>query len=89
MHEASILNSLMKKIDTIACGHNAVRVTNVTVWLGALSHFSADHFREHFVIASLGSIAEGANLDVTIDEDINHKNAQDILLKDIDVDIVR
>ena len=87
MHEASLLNSLMKKINGIAAEQKALRVTSVSVWLGAMSHISAGHFREHFVEAARGTIADGADLKVNVDDDIHHKNAQDILLKDLEVDV--
>ena len=35
------------------------------MWLGAFSHISADHFREHFEEATVGHVAEGTQLDVT------------------------
>ena len=87
MHEASLLNSLMNKITGIAAEQKAVRVTRVSVWLGALSHISAGHFREHFVEAARGTIADGADLKVSVDDDIRHANALDILLKDLEVDV--
>ena len=49
MHEASLIRSLMAKLDALAREQQDSRIKRVRVWLGALSHFSADHFREHFV----------------------------------------
>ena len=62
MHEFSLINDLMKKIQDLANDQNSDQVLKVKVWLGALSHISADHFREHFIEASNGSIAEGTLL---------------------------
>jgi len=87
MHEASLLNDLMRKISNIAAEQNALRVTKVSVWVGAMSHMSASHFRDHFVQASCGSVADGADLEVTVDDDIHNDNAQDILLRNIEVDV--
>ncbi len=85
MHEMSLINGLLTKIEAIAREHNVSRVTGVKVRLGALSHISADHFREHFEEGTRGHVAEGARLDIEVAEDINDPNAQDILLISVDV----
>ncbi len=85
MHEASLMNNLMDKILSIANDNNATKVVRVDVWLGALSHMSPLHFGEHYEESSKGTIAEGAELHCEISEVINHPNAQDILLKNIEV----
>jgi hydrogenase nickel incorporation protein HypA/HybF len=85
MHEASLMKDLLRRIDEIATAELADRVVCVSVWLGALSHMSADHFTEHFEHAAEGSRAEGARLDITVSDDIDHPNAQDLLLKSIEV----
>jgi hydrogenase nickel incorporation protein HypA/HybF len=86
MHEASLMTSLMNRIKTIAEAENAQRVTSVSVWLGALSHMSEAHFAEHFEHAAAGTIAEAAELDITLSEDTAHANAQDIILEGIEVE---
>jgi len=85
MHEAGLIRDLLAKIDELAARESAASVTRVSVWLGALSHISAEHFREHFDNETAGSIAAGAALDVETSDDINHPQAQDILLCSIDV----
>ncbi len=84
MHEASLMRDLMQKILTVADGENG-RVSGVSVWLGALSHMSPDHFREHYEEASRDTIAEGAILKIETSNDLDHENAQDILLKSVEV----
>lgn len=86
MHEASIMNDLMAKIRDIAKKEGVTRVTGIEVWLGALSHMSAEHFREHFEESSKGSIAEGARLDVECSDDIRHPDAQTIMLRSIEAE---
>jgi hydrogenase nickel incorporation protein HypA/HybF len=86
MHEASIMVDLMSRIDKIARSENATRVVGVSVWLGALSHMSEDHFVEHFERAAAGTIAEGAQLDVTVSDDTCHKSAQDLVLESVEVE---
>ncbi|WP_354081150.1 hypothetical protein [Constrictibacter sp. MBR-5] len=76
----------MRKIAEVAARENAGRVTAVRVWLGALSHMSAQHFREHFDNAAAGGIAEGARLRTDISTDIEHPDAQRVILVSVDVE---
>ena len=87
MHEASLMTDLMRKIDAAAQQQRARRVVGVSVWLGALSHMSADHFREHFAQASTGTMADGAALDITVSDDIHHAQASDVRLESLEVDV--
>ena len=50
-------------------------ITRIDVRLGALSHFTPDHFREHFVDASLGTLAEGAAVHAELDADVHAPRA--------------
>ena len=86
MHEFSLIADLMKKIDLIAREQKSEKVIRVYVKLGALSHISADHFREHFVHASGGTVSEGAELEIEVSEDMNAPDAQDILLKSVELE---
>ena len=86
MHEASLMKGLMNRLHEIAAAENATRVTGVSVWLGALSHMSREHFREHFVAAARGSLAEGAVLRITLSQDTGHPSAQDIVLEDVELE---
>ena len=85
MHEMSLMNNLMNRINEVAAKENATKVASVKVWLGALSHMSASHFQEHFDQASQGGIAEGAIITAIVSEDENHPQAASILLDSIDV----
>lgn len=85
MHEHSLIANLLRKIDAVARQENAVRVVGVKVWLGALSHISASHFREHFEAGSRGGTADGACLDIEVSDDPDHPQAQDILLRSVEV----
>lgn len=85
MHEFSLINDLIRKITSIAHEQHASKVIGVTVKLGALSHISPDHFREHFVPASHGTIAEGAQLNIEFMTDITDPQSQDVLIQNIEV----
>jgi len=86
MHEFSLINDLMWKIDAIAREQGARRVVGVKVRLGALSHISPDHFREHFEAAATGTIAEAARLDIETLREERDPHAQDILLDSVEVE---
>jgi len=86
MHEFSLMANLLRKIERVARDNDARRVTSVTVRLGALSHISAEHFREHFVEGVRGTVADGASLEVETSDDTADPNAQEILLRRIAVE---
>ncbi|MBI2556854.1 MAG: hydrogenase maturation nickel metallochaperone HypA [Planctomycetes bacterium] len=85
MHEASLIKDLIRKISSIALEQHASKVLSVTVKLGALSHISQDHFREHFVHASRGTISEGARLHIEFMTDVADPQSQDVLIQNIEV----
>lgn len=85
MHEQGLINDLIKKIIALAEKEKAEKVTKVSIKLGALSHMSAPHFKEHYDIAAKGTIAEHAEIDAEESDDIYDPNAQVVVLKSIDV----
>lgn len=86
VHEHGLIADLMRKIDTIARAEGGT-ISVVRVRLGALSHISPEHFREHFVEAARGGVAEEAVLEIETSEDLDDPDAQDILLRSVDVEI--
>lgn len=84
MHEMSLMTDLMRKIQNVARVRGG-RVVRVKVRLGALSHLSADHFREHFVRAAAGTAAEDATLDIDCRSDLADAHAQDVMLESVEV----
>jgi len=85
MHEFSLIKDLIRKISTIAHEQHASKIISVTVKLGALSHISPDHFREHFVHASRGTISEGAQLNIEILSDTNEQLSQEVVIDNIEI----
>ena len=85
MHELSLIKDLIRKITTIAREQHASKVIGVTVKLGALSHISPEHFREHFIHASHGTISEGAQLNIEAQTDITDPQSQEVLIQNIEV----
>ena len=85
MHEMSLMVDLMRRIEGAARAHGGGRVCRVKVTLGALSHFSPEHFREHFSHAARGTLAEGAALDIAVRQDPHDPRALDVLLESVEV----
>jgi hydrogenase nickel incorporation protein HypA/HybF len=86
MHEMSLLNALMNKIADLAAAEGAERVVSLRLRLGALSHFTEAHFTEHFLIASRGTIAEGARLHLTLMTDETDPDAQGVVLESVELE---
>lgn len=86
MHEFSLLANLFKKIEAIRAAENASKVVKVSVKIGALAHISGDHFREHFEHASQNTSFADAELEIEVSQDENAPDAQDIVLKSIEVE---
>jgi hydrogenase nickel incorporation protein HypA/HybF len=80
-----VLDDLMREIGRVARRERAARVTRIAVRLGVLSHFTEEHFREHFADASRGTVAEGAVVDVTLGTDVTDPLAQSVLLERVEV----
>ena len=87
MHEMSLMNNLMNQIDAVASREGAERVVAVKVRLGALSHMSPDHFREHFAMASMGGIADSAELDIETSDDQQDPFAMDVVLDVVEIEV--
>jgi hydrogenase nickel incorporation protein HypA/HybF len=86
MHEAHLITDLIKKVESVARENQAKRVRRIRVTLGALSHFTPEHFQEHFDIASPGTLAAGAVLEMTLSADMNHPDAQNVMLESVEVE---
>ena len=80
------MTDLMRKINSIGNENGAKNIIGIKVKLGALSHISAEHFKEHFVISAKGSLAEHAKLDVEVLKDINDPHAQEIILDNVEIE---
>lgn len=87
MHERALMNDLMREIEDVARADGASRVTKIEVRLGALSHFTPEHFREHFVDASRGTLAEGAVVAATLATSIDDPKASGVVLESVEVEV--
>jgi hydrogenase nickel incorporation protein HypA/HybF len=87
MHERALMTDLMREIEGVARADGATRVTRVSVRLGALSHFTEEHFREHFVDASRGTLAEGATVEALVADDLDDPRAAGVVLESVEVEV--
>ena len=83
MHEHSLMNDLIHKIEGIAIAQGSRKVVCVYIKMGALCHISPSHFVEHFVQSSIGTVAENARIEIDVLQDTSHPQAQDVLLDKI------
>jgi hydrogenase nickel incorporation protein HypA/HybF len=85
MHETALVRDVVHRIEDLA-GSTGSRVTRAKVWLGALSHLSAEHFREHFAIEARDTLAAGAVLEIEMSDDPEDPHAQHVRLESVDLD---
>ena len=86
MHETALVRDVVRRIEDLAQATGARRITGAKIWLGALRHLSAAHFREHYAIEAQGSIAAGAILTIEASSDLDHPDAQHVRLESVDLD---
>jgi hydrogenase nickel incorporation protein HypA/HybF len=86
MHETALVRDVVHRVEDLARSTGARRVTGAKVWLGALSHLSAEHFREHFTIEAQHTLAAGAVLEIEVSDDPDHPHAQQVRLEGVDLD---
>ena len=86
MHEMSLMNSLVSQVHQIASREGASRVLAVKVRLGALAHMSPEHFREHFNVATRGSIAGEARLDIETSDNQQDPDATGIINDTVEIE---
>jgi hydrogenase nickel incorporation protein HypA/HybF len=78
---------VVREIEEMAQLEGAEKVVCVGVRLGSLSHFTPEHFREHFEDATRGTIAEGAEVDAVLDDDLTSLRARDVVLERLEVEL--
>ena len=89
MHEKHLTEDLVRKLVSLAADEGGSHVTRIRVRLGALSHFTPEHFREHFEDAAAGTLAEGAEVQAELDTDPTAPGAQGVLLETVELELDR
>ncbi|MEQ8507864.1 MAG: hypothetical protein RIF37_18015 [Rhodospirillaceae bacterium] len=79
------MRSLLRQIEAVSEQNGGVQISQVAVWLGALSQMSADHFRDHYNQCALGTCAAGADIRIEVSEDASHPDALHVILKSVEI----
>jgi hydrogenase nickel incorporation protein HypA/HybF len=87
MHEKALMDDLIRKIEATAQAEGAERVVRIRVRLGALSHFTPQHFRQHFEDAARGTVAEGAEVAAEPSGEPTDSHAQSVILEEIELEL--
>ncbi|HSC73094.1 MAG TPA: hydrogenase maturation nickel metallochaperone HypA [Gaiellaceae bacterium] len=87
MHERAVMRQLVRRVVEVAGEENADAVTAIRVRLGALSHFTPEHFREHFLDAARGTPAEGAAVDAVVSTDRTAAHADGVVLENVELEV--
>ena len=87
MHETGIVKDLVHRLEKAAIDASARRVLGAHVWLGALSQFSAEHFRVHFEEETRGTLAQGAKLEIEVSTDQLHPSALHAVVQSVDLEV--
>ena len=85
MHERALMDDLVRKVLAVVEAEHASAVVRIRVRLGALSHFTPEHFREHWKDASRGTLAEGAAVDAVLDDALEGEAAQGVVLESVEL----
>jgi len=86
MHEQALMRDLIRRVVAVAESEGATGVTKVSVRLGVLSHFTPDHFKEHFRDSARGTIAEGAVVEAVLETSATAPHAQGVVLESVEVE---
>jgi hydrogenase nickel incorporation protein HypA/HybF len=86
MHEQALMRDLIGRVVGVAESEGASGVTKVSVRLGALSHFTPEHFEQHFRDSARGTIAEDAVVDAVLETSTTDPNAQGVVLESVEVE---
>jgi hydrogenase nickel incorporation protein HypA/HybF len=87
VHEQAVMRDLLERILELARSERALGVTRIQVRLGALSHFTPEHFCEHFEDASRGTPAEGAAVDAVLSYDATEAAAVGVVLESVELEV--
>jgi len=86
MHETALVRDVVRQMIKLARSNGAHRVTRAKLWLGALSHLSAEHFRDHFAAEARGTVAAEAVLVIEVSDDPHDPHSQHVRLDSVDLE---
>jgi hydrogenase nickel incorporation protein HypA/HybF len=86
MQQNRLVNDMVRKIETCVEEQHARRAVMVKVKLGADSRIGADSLRQEFDLATRGTRAEGAQLDIEILDDWTDPLALEVCLERLELE---
>lgn len=86
MHETALVNDLISKLKNLAREHGVKKFMNIHVRLGSLCHFTAPHFKQHFLAAAEGTPAQWAKLEVETSDNILDIHAREVVLVSVEIE---
>ena len=87
MQQQAAIRDLVGHIVRLAEHEGASGVTHVDVQLGALCHFTPEHFEQDYAAASRGTIAAGADVEAELADDPSDERAADVVLLGVELEI--
>ncbi len=86
MHESGLIEDLIRKVESVARANSGRKVTGIKVSVGPLAAIEPEHLREHFEVAAAGTLAEGAELCVTVSEDLSAHDPAGVVLESVEIE---
>lgn len=86
MHESGLIEDLISKVESVVRENAGRKVVAIEVSIGPLAAIEPEHLREHFKIASLGTVAEGAELRVRVSSDLSGQDPAGVLLESVEIE---
>ncbi len=84
MHERHVMADIVRRLDELERAEGAPILT-IHVRLGALSHFTPEHFREHFEDATRLTALAGIDVEIEESDDPADPAAQGVLLSSVEI----
>lgn len=86
MHETGLIEDLIRKVESLVREHSGRRANLIRLRVGPLAAADPDHLREHFQVAALGTVAEGAELEIHVSEDLLSPDPGAIILESVEIE---
>lgn len=83
MHETAVIRGLVRKLCELVKQQGASGVEKLNVTLGALSHFTPEHFRRHLEIETRDTVLENVEVICRQSTDINDPNANGVTVNQV------
>ena len=86
MHEAKLIRDLVAEVDSVARQNSANRVSVVRIEIGKDSHVTPASLEGQFEVLAYGSLAQGADLEITHSGDAKASDPFDVRIISIVVE---